>query len=420
MIRVLFSVLAVVVAVLAAVLKQSLLYAAAAVLLVIVGSLWITVLRQHRRELVQPYTSTTTAPPLPEEDLQSLGIMEIRPKEASKPPSGGSNGTPVEAPQPVVATPASSLNEFVTQSFEARPATAAGSETTHREEVLMHYLRALRAALGAHTVGLIRQDDLAPDYRVEILVGDGDTVQRAGAFSSETPLLTARNAREPVTVQRVGPGGLPPGSLGYSAAPETIRELALAPVSRASDPHPCFLLADTLRDDHLSREPAPTLLHNFARLLGTLLDTLAPTRTAPRPRREIIAEEMEQARAQNRVLALALVYLNQAEALAEAGETDVNEAEHLLAARLREATGQGRLERFGELTYGVFYDGDETEVEAWGAKVQQALAGETGLLEGGVGIALMQDRHQRPDDLRADATEALREAFKTGTCTILE
>ena len=303
MIRVLFSVLAVVVAVLAVVLKQPLLYAAAAVLLLIVVILWIRVLQRRRRETMQPYTPATTAPPLPEEDLQSLGIVDIRPKEASEQPAG-SNG----APRRVTATPAPPLKEFVTHSFEARPVPAqrsekAGSEETampHDEEALVLYLRALRAALGAHTVGLLKQEDITPDYRVEILVGDGETVQRNGAFSAEMPLLTARMARQPVTVQRIGPGGLPPGSLGYSAAPETIREVALAPVPRASDADTYFLLADSLQDDHLSQEPAPTLFHHFARLLGTLLDTLAPapTETPPRPRREIIAEEFAKIRHQ--------------------------------------------------------------------------------------------------------------------------
>ncbi len=430
MIRVLFSVLAVVVAVLAVVLKLLLLYAIAAVLLLIVAILWIRVLQQRHRETATSYPPSTKAPPLPEEDLTSLGIMNIRPKAPSQPPAGGPNGASAEAPRPVAARPAPPLKEFVVPAFEARPIAAKASEvassdesaTPREQEALVLYMQALRAALGAHTAGLLKQADLTPDYWVEILVGDGGTVQRGGAFSAEVPLLTASRAREPVTVQRIGPGGLPPGSLGYSAAPETIREMALAPVPRASDPDTYFLLADTLRDDHLSQEPAPTLLHDFARLLGTLLDTLIPatTETLPRPRREIIAEEMEQARARNQLLALALVYLNRAEALANEGV--VAEAEHVLAARLQQATGHRRIERFGELTYGVFYDGDLPEVEAWGAQIQQALADETGLLEGGVsiGIALLHDRHQRPEDLRADATEALREAYETGTCTILE
>ncbi len=428
MIRVLFSVLAVVVAVLAVVLNLPLLYAIAAVLLLIVAILWFRVVQQRHRETATSYPPSTKAPALPEEDLTSLGILNIRPKAPSQPLTGGPNGASAEAPRPVAARPAAPLKEFVVPSFEARPIAAKASEEASSDEspreqqALVLYLQALRAALGAHTVGLLKQADLTPDYWVEILVGDGGTVQRGGAFSAEVPLLTPSRAREPVTVQRIGPGGLPPGSLGYSAAPETIREMALAPVPRASDDETYFLLADTLRDDHLSQEPAPTLLHDFARLLGTLLDTLRPamTETLPRPRREIIAEEMEQARARNQLLALALVYLNRAETLANQGV--VAEAEHLLAARLEQATGHRRIERFGELTYGVFYDGELPEVEAWGAQIQQELADETGLLEGGVsiGIALLHDRHQRPEDLRADATEALREAYETGTCTILE
>ena len=54
--------------------------------------------------------------------------------------------------------------------------------------------------------------------------------------------------------------------------------------------------------------------------------------------------------------------------------------------------------------------------------VQRVMAEESGWLEGGVsiGIAVLQDRHEGPNDLRADATEALREAYQTGACTILE
>jgi hypothetical protein len=199
-----------------------------------------------------------------------------------------------------------------------------------------------------------------------------------------------------------------------------------------------LLLADTLQDDFPAHVDVHALLPRFAELLGALFDTLwtavpdtatpEPASTAEdetqrtvRPRREIIAEEMEQARAEDRVLALALVYLNQAEDLAEEGPAVVADAEQLLQTNLQQATTQGRIVRFGELTYGVFYDGDLPEVETWGAQVQQTLATATGLLAGGVsiGIALLQDRHDGPDAFRHDATEALRAAYETGTCTIL-
>ncbi len=37
-----------------------------------------------------------------------------------------------------------------------------------------------------------------------------------------------------------------------------------------------------------------------------------------------------------------------------------------------------------------------------------------------VGIAMLDDRHDGPDELRSDATAALRESFETGECIILE
>jgi PleD family two-component response regulator len=49
------------------------------------------------------------------------------------------------------------------------------------------------------------------------------------------------------------------------------------------------------------------------------------------------------------------------------------------------------------------------------------MAKEEGTLEGGVsvGAAVRRPRHDDPEALRTDATEALREAYKTGTCTVV-
>ena len=477
MIRVLFSALAVVAAVLAIVLEQPILYGAAAVMLLIVAILWIAVARQRHRAAVKPFKPVTTAPPAPEENLKALGIMEIRPKTPSRPASSeaGEPAAPAEAnsdppaseaapveepaleetpvedrpepagPAPVEATaepdasPASALKEFVIQPAETDARVEAHSNgmkpsaQRHAETVLRPFLQALRAALGAHTVCVVKQEDVAFDYQVMARAGEDGTRPPADAFTTTTPLLTASMARQPVTVRRVDADDLSRRNLGYSTRPEAIRRVALAPVPRPeSDLNTYFLLADTPRTDLLNQPQAHTLMSQFARLLGVLLDAPAPAPAAStpapapepstRPRREIIAEEMEQARARNQVLALALVYLNRAEDIAEAVEEAIADAEHLLKARLVQAAHNSRVVRFGELTYGVFYDGDLPEVEAWGAQVQEALARETGLLEGGVsiGIALLQDRHQTPDAFRADATEALREAYETGTCTILE
>jgi hypothetical protein len=80
------------------------------------------------------------------------------------------------------------------------------------------------------------------------------------------------------------------------------------------------------------------------------------------------------------------------------------------------------LERFGELTYGIFREEPVSEVEAWALHLQDLLVREGDWFARGVsiGIAILNDRHVGPDSFRADATEALREAFETGACTIIE
>ncbi|MFQ5569682.1 MAG: hypothetical protein ACE5G0_08395 [Rhodothermales bacterium] len=465
MIRVLFSILAVVVAVLALVLDQPLLYLAAAVLLLMALGLLIAVLRRRYRNVVTPYTparypsSPESALPRrsPEDELKALGILDIRPKEPSPQQESDDDRVPVapiqpESTDPVPPVPATSppveqssngsvsfsvpsvvrdqAREGETEATQptpvSPPANGAEEPTTdsHDLAVLVPCLQALRAAVEARTVCLLKQEDFAPDYHVVALVGEENKARPGNTFSTTVPLLTASQAQQPVTVRHVGEGGIPEDSLGYRTEAGSVRQVALAPVPRRADPEAYVLLADTDEDDHLSRPRVRAVLAQFARLLGTLL---APAdvewvEQLVRPRREIIAEEMERARDQDQLLALALVYLNQAEAIADGGEAAVAAAERALETRLRHITKQGRIERFGELTFGVFYKGDVHDIEAWGTQVQRELATATGTLTGGVsiGIAVLQGRHQTPEELRADATTALREAYTTGTCTILE
>lgn len=465
MLRVLFSVLVVVIVVLAFVIEpyRTLLFTAAAVLLLIVAILWIGALRRRHRATMPTYPSRPPTPPLPEEDLKSLGIMEIRPKASSKPREAQADD-PVPVPASAAAEsfsepppprndlvesvalvdptePRAQLQEFVIPSSGEAIQEAVATETVASagEDVLVPYLQSLRSVLHAHAVCLLASEDPL-QYRVITLLNQAGVSQ--GTFTTRTPLLPAARANHPVTVLPVGEDGLNPDNLGYHAEDEPPRRIAMAPVPCASA-SAYLLLADTLQDDFPAHVDVHALLPGFAGLLGALLDTLwtASSDTATlepqpepknvveddaeetiRPRREIIAEEMERARAADQVLALALVYLNQAEDLAVEGPAVVADAEQLLEKSLRQATTQGRIVRFGELTYGVFYDGDLPEVEHWGAQVQQTLAMATGLLTGGVsiGIALLQDRHDSPDAFRHDATEALRAAYETGTCTILE
>jgi hypothetical protein len=145
----------------------------------------------------------------------------------------------------------------------------------------------------------------------------------------------------------------------------------------------------------------------------------------PRPRREIVAEEMARAHDAGREMALALVYLNRAETITDQGEGEMRAAERALKARLRQAAPRdgGRVERFGELiTYGVFLPYGSAGAERWAVALKDELAEASAPLEGGVsvGLALMRDPAQDPEALRENATEALREAYTTGACAIVE
>lgn len=459
MIRVLLSVLAVVTAVLAFIIQEPLLYAAAAVLLLVAVILLVGSMRQRHREARKPYVSAK--PNAADDELKALGIMEIRPR-ADRPPNGASVST---APPPEEPSAESSSASFAPPPAEKEAASAPTSEpvvlavdeagspepalragrgqnegwaptpaadTTarqRREAVLLPHLQALQAALGAYSVCLLRQDALEPQYRIEALVSVSDEVQRRGSFRTTSFLLTPTLAERAVTVRHVGDGGIPATSLGFYRNRPSVREVALAPVPRPStDTVVYLLLADAREPEQLSGARARAVLSQFARLTATLLDdaemALASEPDAlssgARPRSEIIAEEMEAARAADRPLALALVYLNEAEAAADRGDGFVAAKERILAGRLEQAAAPNRVERFGELTYGVFYPGADA-LDAWALNLQQALAQEDDLAGGvSIGVALLHDHHTDPSDFRADATEALREAYESGTCVIVE
>jgi hypothetical protein len=130
---------------------------------------------------------------------------------------------------------------------------------------------------------------------------------------------------------------------------------------------------------------------------------------------------MEAANATEAPLALVLVHLNRAEAIARQGDDAVASTERLFRARLEQAAPGQRVERFGELTYGIFVRQGPADVEDWAIDLKETMDAETGDLEGGVsvGVVVQGDSHTDPEHLRADATAALRESYETGTCAIV-
>ncbi len=469
MIRVVLVLLAVVVAILAFVFHRPWLYGAAGVSLLgalgLLGNhLWTAYRRQQETE---PPSSSSAG-----RTNASMGVSDVQPQDRE----GGSNGS--SSPDPGSSSPDPETGRSATPTGKERgddgiavaspnspSATEEGAQTDTAQRsspataavasegrpVLGPFLESLRAALTAQTACLLVQEEVVLEYRIAALASAQTDVQRSGTFETQSPLLTATMSRQSVTVRQVD-GEKDRADLGYYDTPPAIDQVAVAPVPQPDSSSSAFLMVDATAEVDLAASRARALLERFADTASMLRDEegaddtahqASPTRAPaeksteeassaspdasgeqsgrPRPRREIIAEEMEAADAGNDALALVLVHLNRAESIARRGEEAVATAEQFLRTRLEHFAPGQRVERFGELTYGLFPRRDVEAVEEWVAELQEAMDQETGELEGGVsvGVAVRQPRHD-PEDLRADATKALQEAYETGTSTIVE
>jgi len=351
---------------------------------------------------------------------------------------------------------------------ESRPYGVTTTPVDH-DPILVPYVESIRAALNAQSVCVLVQEDVLLDYEIRAIASTEADVQQSGSFSTREPLLTAKMTQQSVTIRPLDGEGAVDEYLKYYRSPVQVDHIALAPVPRPNEPSTCFLLADTSGSTSLDTTEARTLLEHFAETLGLILqadhsvvasgasgdrqdsvprstdengsmDEPATTTASeaaaaerahaaeiadetPRPRREIVAEEMVAADDEQAPLALVLVHLNRAEVLAQEGDDVVAAGERKLRGRLEDAAPGSRVTRFGELTYGVFFRGEADAVEPWAIDLQHEMADEAGILEGGVsiGVAMRADRHDgRPEALRTDATEALRQAYESGAATIIE
>jgi len=481
MIRAFLAVFAALVVVLAFVLDRAWLYGAAAASLVgVLGELGRHFWRMYPRQSGAD-APADAAPTGSDDSLEDLGIMEVREQEASEateetPSPAASASSPDGTAQETDASteaspdetrdrwPDSTLSEAEKAALSGQPDGLPSRRHTDDRPVLGPYLESLRAALEATSACLLVQEEVVLEYRVDALASVESEVRYSGTFETREPLLSATMSRQPVTVQSIDPARRQ--DLGYYETAPEITQIAVAPIQQPDSSSTVFLLVDSTQQVDLGTRPARSLLEKYAGLGALLLDLEAPItgdeaateqlqsfvdageaaaasvdgngtpasdspETAPeeaagsedggpRPRRDIIAEEMEAADAADAALALVLVHLNRAESIARRGDEAVASAEHHLQSRLEDLAPGPRVERFGELTYGLFVRRGLDEVEQWAADLQETLARETGELEGGVsvGVAIRHEAHD-PESLRADATDALLEAYETGTCTIV-
>ncbi|WP_103026603.1 GGDEF domain-containing protein [Salinibacter altiplanensis] len=479
MVRFLLVLLAVLVVGLAALFGRPWLYVATG--LILVGGLgglgwWLwTTYRQAPQAPERPRPGPDSDDP----SLDELGIMDIQPQgrppsASDAPPDETTAPHPQDAPSdtsshPDASTPAENPPAGDTSTEDApapasasqppRPAAQSTQEPADTEEksVFVPLLETARVALDAQTVCLLVQEDMALTYRVEAIASPHPSIRRSGSFDTQTPLLTATMSRESVTYRSLTGTEMAIEDLGYYEDPPVVDHLSLAPVPQPDASTTTFLVADAPSDVDLGSSRTRTLLSHFADTVALLFneeqspeapdpqpnpdgspevedaDMLAPNTNGtadadavlegdsdePRPRRELIAEEMDAAQSASEPLALALVHLNRAESIARQGKEAVASAERLFQARLEQKAPNRRVERFGELTYGIFFRAKPDTVEPWISDFEAAMRQEEGQLEGGasVGVAMWTD--ETPEALRTAATEALREAYKTGTCTIV-
>jgi len=462
MIRVLFMIVAAVAAILAFVLKQPLLFVASGLALVVSVILILQKLQRRRANYKQVSASYGQQKSSEDSELNALGILEIKPRNrmgqtavgessseespaqrsASKFPSDDIEHEPGEnvtnrsesisesaAAETNGSRTRSGPNATLTIKEKSRTVRASIDEDSEGQykDILAPYLQSLRASLEAQTVCLLKQSYETLHYHIEGVVSLNAYARSGGDFVTKVPLIQTRDSKSDVSVRRISDDDFPAGGLGYYREPIAVKQLAVASVPRPRAASSYFLLADSMQEGLLDRPRQRSLLSHFARLLGAILDQGEDVDALDaydyvRPRREIIVEEIDHARRKDVPLALALVHLNNAEAVADRGELEIKEAESVLASQLRHAAREARVERFGELTYGVFFHAVAPVVEDWAVGLQRELKKVSGPIGGGVsiGIAMLQDRHDDADAFRQDATDALREAFETGTCTIVE
>ena len=429
MIRTLLLAVAVLATVFALTQDNLAIYIAVAVFVVIVLALFAGSLFRRRRAAadeddapVVPKRSELT----PERELASLGIQgPPRPRDTvarSVPDPEEPDGA--LAPKPVVPPPS--------PSADGAKAPGARARRPFRDEDLTpdeaaraaqeHLLNALLLGTDAHTVALLRQEDGTPlRYHIERIVSRNAYARPHGAFVARAPFVPPGERR--AVLYRMGQN-LTADAVKYYREPITALRAVLAVALRVNDaPH--VLLADAMQDGRLDTARARTLIETTARLLeGARPDATAaplatgmPAEAPARPtRREVIAEEMEHAGQAG--IALALVHVEPAEPTGDG----LAAAEAALEDELRALTPDGRVEPFGELTYGVFLRDAGAAVEAWTdtahARLRDRYPG--GHVSIGVACHTPDGGALSPEAFREYATKALEEAYEAGEPVIFE
>ena len=384
--------------------------------------------RRSRKESVDSANRTW------EQELRALGLSEPRPKGGVLPPENAPKSERF-APEPK-----EDLNPEGAQNPELFPdentlAPQYESDDEHVEEVgseeieddddmppvleiednaeiwqhhsptaFKSFLRACWAAADVLSALIVIKEQ---DGSYSLLASQSHlkAIRNEGRFPADSLFSLAVPSRPMTTLETNDPYLR---ELPYYRTKTAVGSVGILPVQGPKEL--LYLVVDLRMNDQFFTQRQRTLLLDYAALLQTMLEhpQSEPVSRVVPTRRAIILQEMSFARNNNTPLILALAYRSDAEKIESGGGTAVAEAERNFRLFLEDHSDGHRLERFGDLMYGIFLNAEFEEAETWAFDLQDAAdADEIPLI---LGVARLRDQVE-PDALRADAVNALSSAM---------
>lgn len=306
-----------------------------------------------------------------------------------------------------------------------------------------HMLEALLHASGAHTAVLLRDLTSASThkYLLQAIASRNAYARTEATFILRQP-LTSQSEKDGVQHIRIG-GALHASALRYYRDELAIREILTVALRMENlpfvlvldsqedgllnQPRTRALLALTARmfeqagftlpapvDDYWFEDPLPTdpivkgvaegLIEEDEAERKKTIDTLG--QPPIKPRSEILQEEMDASTADS-----PLIFTLVALADPHVSEDKLLTLEALLHNTVVEAAGGDRVEQFGELTYGVFFRGTDTEAVSWFLSLYAVLERTFPGYIYGIGAVQHSERHVSAKQLREEANTLLVQSF---------
>ncbi|MCY4159119.1 MAG: hypothetical protein OXF08_02090 [Bacteroidetes bacterium] len=411
MLRILFSILAIVAAAITLTIETTLTtewwkYIPMGGLIIISLILWISGI-STKSGSKRKKSAQLPNKPVEEETLEDFGILDIRPQSTNEDEENEELPPDHKHLNQADTQPESLQLSLVTESSPLDPKLSP-APSKYRDpldkHILLPILNGFLTALNAHAIGILQPSTNKYEYLILGTAGQDWIRSRGESFVLKYNLLEESATS---SIHHIGSEGLQSSHLTYSRKPASITALGIASIGNTGN----YLFVDTIEKNGLSHPRAKELLDTFGQTFSLLLYKVDPNR----PRHEIISDEMEAARLEKRGLALALVAPKRIEKLLNVYGDSIGDIEQRTADCLTRAAPESRVIKFGDLVYGVFTDSNKDALEIWHKSVMHEIEQNVGLLTGGVfiGVAVMTEEHRTSEGFRDDARRALVKAFQS-------